>query len=282
MNQQEITGALVNGGRYRATGYGVEVTDPAGAVTQEVDRNDIKEVRRKGRAVTIRRRKGKDIVLETATLDDAGRLEGALRGPAAAAVAAQPAKKGGGIGRKFLIGCGGLIALGVVIAVIASAADGGSKDSDNKEATASGGTTSAPAAPRANEARLAEGESTTAEGLTITLLQIRDPFVSPNQFSRPSAGNRHVAFKVQIENVGNRNMSANAFSFKLVDAENFQHQAESIVFAEQSLLGQAQSLGGGAKIEGWVGFQVKEGVALKELTYDPNPFTETDHRFRAP
>ena len=278
MNQQEITGRLANGGWYRATNYGVQVTDEAGTLTQEIEVNDIRQVRRDGRIVTIRRRKGGDVVLEGASIEDAGRLEGALRGPAAPAAAAQAVKKRGGIGRVFLIGCGGLIGLVVLVVVIASATGGGG---DDKKAT-SGGTTSAPAAARANEATLAQGESATAEGVKITILQIQDPFVSPNQFSRPDAGNRYVAFKLQIENVGNRNASVNAFSFKLVDAENFQHQAESIVFAEQGLIGQAQSLGGGAKIEGWLGFQVKEGVGLRELTYDPNPFTETDHHFRAP
>ena len=278
MNQQEITGRLANGGSYRATGYSVQVAGADGTLTQEVDLNDIRQVQRKGAVVTIKRRRGSDVVLEGASIEDAGRLEGALRGPATPVAAVQPVKKRGGVGRVLMIGCSGLIGLVVLGVIITMAAGGGG---DDEQAT-SVGTTTAPAAARANEAKLTPGESATAEGITITILQIQDPFASPNQFSRPDAGNRYVAFKLQLENVGNRNASVNAFSFKLVDAENFQHQAESIVFAEQGLIGQGQSLGGGAKIEGWLGFQVKEGVGLKELIYDPNPFTETDHRFRAP
>ena len=91
-----------------------------------------------------------------------------------------------------------------------------------------------------------------------------------------------MALKVLFENVSGRSASVNAFSFKLIDAENFQHNFESVVFSEPSLVGQAQQLGGGAKLEGWIGFEVKDGVVLKELTYDPNPVTTTDHHFRVP
>ena len=285
MNEQEITGALADGGHYRVTSYMVQLGDAAGTPTQEIDRRELRGVERKGTEVRLRQRKGGDVVVRAASLDDAGRLEAALRPTAApAAVAVTPAKKGG-FGRKLMLGCGGLIGLVVVVAIIAVAAGGGSDKATKEPTQAAGGqqqAANAPAASRANEATLAEGQSATAEGLKLTLLQIQDPYVSTNQFSRPATGNRFVAFKVQIENVGSREASANAFNFKLLDADNFQRQVTSVVFSEQSLLDQAQSLGGGAKIEGWVGFEVKEGVALKQLTYDPNPFTQTDHIFRAP
>jgi len=247
------------------------VTDGAGTVTGEIDISDVRQVRRNGRTVTIKRRGGKDVVLEAASLDDAGRLEGALRIPRPGAPPV--AGKRGGFGRALLLGCGGLLALLVLGIVIATMAGNSGRN---------GGGTSAGEARRANEATLAAGESATAEGLKVTILEIRDPFESANRFSRPSAGNRFVAFKVQIENVGGGSKSHNAFNFKLLDAENFQHKPESIVFAEQALLGQATQLGGGARIEGWIGFEVKQGVGLKELTYDPNPFTTTDIVFRAP
>jgi hypothetical protein len=178
-----------------------------------------------------------------------------------------------------MIGCGGLIAVVVVLGVILAAAGGGGGAGESTSTTASPPGT---AAVRANEGALEDGGMATAEGLKITIVQIIDPYSSPNQFSRPAAGTRFVAFKVLFENVGNRSASVSAFNFKLIDADNFQHNFESIVFDEPSLVGQGQQLGGAAKIEGWIGFEVKEGVGLRELTYDPNPVTTTDHHFRVP
>jgi hypothetical protein len=70
MTPQEVIGALVGGGRYRATSYMVEVLAPDGSVWETIDINDIREVRRQAQTVTIRRNKGKDVTLQGATLDD--------------------------------------------------------------------------------------------------------------------------------------------------------------------------------------------------------------------
>lgn len=284
MNQQDVTGALANGGHYRATSYAVEVMDPDGRVTEGIDANDIAAVQRRGNVVTIKRKKGRDLVLEGATLDDAGRLEAAVRA-ATGAAGAQPAKKGGGFGRFLLIGCGGLTGVVILIVIIAAVATGGGTKKESAGSSgggAAGEQTTGAAGAKDNVATLAEGQAATAENVKLTILQIADPFVSANQFSRPSQGNRYVAFKVQLENVGSRSVSANAFNFKLLDAENFQHQFASVVFPEQSLVGQGQELGSGAKLEGWIGFEVKDGVGLQQLVYDPNPFTKTDIVFQSP
>jgi hypothetical protein len=42
MNQQEVTGMLMGGGRYRATRYMVEVSAPDGSVWEIVDTKDIR------------------------------------------------------------------------------------------------------------------------------------------------------------------------------------------------------------------------------------------------
>ena len=283
--QPEVQGTLADGGSFRATSYLVEIRDPAGLTALTVDAKDIREVRRDGTVLTLKRAKGGDLRLAMTNLDDAGRTEALLRAPAPNVLVI---KKGGGVRRFMMIGCGGLIGLLVLAGVIGAAA-GGSKQKDEgataKSGTAASGAGGTPAspAPKANEGLLAEGQATTAENAKVTIIAIQDPYVPKNQFSRPKAGNRFVAYKVQIEHTGQSGtVSANGFNFKLRDSENFQHQTASVVFEEQSLLGQAQSLASGTKIEGWVGFEVKEGVTVKELSYDPNPFTNTDNIFRAP
>ena len=180
----------------------------------------------------------------------------------------------------FAIGCGGLLGLLLLFVVIAVAVseDGGPGATEGDRSTAP-----PPAEAEAeNEALLAPGQSATAEGLRITLVEIVDPFVSSNSFSRPKAGHRHVAFRVLIENVSNRNQFVSPFDFTLTDAENFQYDPTSVVFDGPSLYDCPSQLTGGGRCEGWLGFEVREGAGLKDLMFDPNTFTKTDHHFRAP
>src|ERR1041384_2944598 len=78
MNQQEVSGSLADGCRYRATSYMVEITDATGTVIETVDVNDITSVTRRSLSIAIRRRGAKDLMLLAATLEDAGKLEQAL------------------------------------------------------------------------------------------------------------------------------------------------------------------------------------------------------------
>lgn len=97
----EVSGALSNGNRFRATSYMVEVTSPDGDVLETVDINDMVSVTRSGQTVTIQRRDGSTTELTGASLDDAGRLEATLRphlatGAEAAGAAGQQDKPGQG------------------------------------------------------------------------------------------------------------------------------------------------------------------------------------------
>ena len=121
MNQQVVTGSLADGGSYRATSYMVELTDGTGAVHQTVDMNDIKSIQRRGTRLTIKRRQGSDLTLDAASLDDAGRLETLLR--VSTAQPAPAARQRGGLARKLMIGCGGLIVVLVVLGVIIAIAE---------------------------------------------------------------------------------------------------------------------------------------------------------------
>jgi hypothetical protein len=86
------------------------------------------------------------------------------------------------------------------------------------------------------------------------ILDIVDPFVSPNQFSRAPAGTRHVAFKLLFENVSERNWIIGSFDLRLTDADEFQSAPAIVVFTEPTLTG-APPLSGGGKFEGWVAFE---------------------------
>lgn len=114
MEQGEVIGALADGGTYRATSYLVELRDAGGNVTATLDANEIAGIQRRDRTVVIRRRSGASVVVEAASLEDAGRLESAIR----AAVPAIARAGGGGRGLGcFLIGC--LVLLVVTIGAAA-------------------------------------------------------------------------------------------------------------------------------------------------------------------
>lgn len=302
MDPRDVMGMLADGGRYRVTAYMVEVADPAGAVRETVDRNDVKEVQRKGQTVTIKRRKGKDLVLQAATLDDAGRLESVLRGVPAAAV--QPVKGSGGFIRKAGIGCGGLIGLVVLIVIIVSVASNGSKKDEQAAATTSapnsatgqtsgvGGST--PATPSAQDeagtpttqtaqpvaasaaapsaaalrdaAPLVPGSRIKVGSLIITLNGVTDPYVSSNQFERPSAGQRFVAIDVTLTNDSDRPYDYNTlFDWKAQDADAFTYSPSLI--AAQPFLGAGKLTVKGDQARGFVTFSAKESAAIKGFIF---------------
>lgn len=259
MNTPEATGTLVDGRTYRATSYVVEIADSAGAVIQTVDSNDIKEVQRKNTTVRIKPRKGKDLVLQTASIDDAGRLEAIAR--SSLAQTSQPAKRGG-IGRALRFGCGGLIALVVlVIVIVAVSSAGGSKSNSKSNAT---GQTSA--GKGANVGQYSTGGSATSKELAMTLTTISDPYTSPNQFTQPKAGNRFVVYHVTAKDVDTRPHTVNEFSFKLKTDDNHVYDPSIVVTSDTGF--KAFNLSTGEITEGDVAFEVPQGAKIVELKYD--------------
>lgn len=136
---------------------------------------------------------------------------------------------------------------------------------------------------RDNEATLLVGQSATAQGIRVTILQIVDPFTSANVFSKPADGTRFVAFKLRIENVSDKNHFFNRSNLQLRDAAD---ETTAPAFGaspdKPSLEDAPSSIAVGANIEGWEAFELPVGVGLKDLIYIPDPFTEPDIHFRAP
>jgi hypothetical protein len=179
----------------------VELTDASGNVIQTIDANEIAEVRRAGQRVTLKRRKGRDVAIEAASLDDAGRLELALRSSGGAA---QPVavKKGGGIGRFALIGCGGLLALAVIAIALVAVAGGGDDDESagtsgsQSQAGTSRGDVHVPLAVGASGEIAPDGNNDRRS--KVIVLEIQDNARSTNQFSQPPAGKRYYALQIEV------------------------------------------------------------------------------------
>lgn len=287
MNNQDLMGSLANGGTYRVTPFMVDLTDAAGAPVEVIDRNDIKETQRKGNAVTIKRRKGKDITIECASLDDAGRLEMALRGTFAAGAPPVPVttKKGGGFGRFLMFGCGGLIGLVVLILIIVAATSGGGgSDTDTKAST-----DSTPGQTGTNtgdvHVPLTEGSSGVIaperndnKKSKVIILAIRDNATSTNQFSRPAEGKKYWAVQVEVENVGTAEVTG--LDWKLRDSKNQEVSQSFVAGIGESL--QSGTLTPGGKTTGWLIFQIDTDASPKWLRADPNPFLKNDLYFDAP
>ena len=274
MNQQEVTGALAGGGRYRATSYMLEVSAPDGSVWETVDVKDIREVRRQGQTVTIRRNKGKDVTLQGATLDDAGRLEATLRGPGTAIAA--PAKKGGRFLKVAGIGCGGLLALIIVIVVIAVATSGGGSDS-NEEAGEGGVRQGADT--RVTMAEGGSGTVKTAGDVTVqvTIERIMDPATSSNQFEKPADGHHFVVFELLVENVGTKETTG--MDFLLRTAEGFEYKRKFVSGFASGELAEVLRLTSGGKAKAVIAFEVPDGATIQWLKIDPNSFAKGDLYF---
>lgn len=286
MNQQEVTGALAGGGRYRLTPYMLEVTDAAGTSIAQVDRNEITAVRRQGTTVTVKRRKGGDVVVQGADLDAAGRLEAALGGGPSAAAGQRP--RGSGIGTALKWGCGGVVALVVLLGVAMAVTSGGKKEGSTSAGLASPSGGGAAVGTNRGDVHVplavgASGEIAPAGNADkrskVTILQIVDNAVSSNRFERPSEGKKYWAVQVEHQNVGTAEV--NSLDWKLRDSKDNEVDRKFLVVGLGEMLDVAYSLTPGGKRTGWVVFEIDADAQPRWLRADPNPFLRNDLYFDA-
>lgn len=132
----------------------------------------------------------------------------------------------------------------------------------------------------------APGAVAEAEGVRVTLNEVRDPVVSQAQFAptRPEPGKRFVAFDATIERVSGPGDFVSCYDFKLIDAAGFVYEHDflaSLATREAGLsLLRGVNIGSGEKVRGWCSFQVGADAKLAVLKYDPNFFTTSDIEFR--
>ncbi len=245
MNQPETTGTLASGRTFRVTGYLLDVNEADGALTARVDATDLRGVRREGTLVTVERSKGGPLRLNGASIDDAGRLELALR-----AMLPQPQKQqGGGALRAFkavTIGCGGLTVLIVAAFFVVVAANGSIK---NK--------------PKYNIVLYQAGATAQTSELSLTLQTINDPWTSDNQFDQPQSGNKFIRYHVIAKDVDKRDHTVNEFSFKLTTSDSHAYDPTITVDGFKAF-----NLSAGQITEGDVVFEVPATATVKELKYD--------------
>lgn len=182
------------------------------------------------------------------------------------------AKRGGAFRWGFM-GClgimGAIVAVVAVIVVIAAISSGGdSSGVADVHVTLAGGSSGAIAA-----------EGNGGKKSKVTILDVKDPATSTNQFEQPAAGKKYVAVNVEVENVGTHEVTS--LDWKLRDSKDQEHDEE---FA--SGMGQAlepfYNLTPGGKTQGWIVFEIDSDAVIKWVRADPNPFLKNDLYFDAP
>ncbi|HXI18104.1 MAG TPA: DUF4352 domain-containing protein [Chloroflexota bacterium] len=234
---QETTGILVDGSRYRVTPYLLEVTAEDGMVQTTIDVQNITGIQRVGQVVTVKRKKERDVILTGATLDDAGRLEGALRpaGAGAGSVAAQ--KKKGAIMRVGMIGCGGLLALTVLIVVVVALA--GESEDDEAPTTVQGQSGSSGATP-AVLPTVGEPLRLPKDNWTITVTNVRtSSTVKGVTKTTQTALGVYVLVDVKMENSGKdaRELGGNRFTLKDDKGRTFKYFSDGTIGNGQGTVG---------------------------------------------
>lgn len=190
-------------------------------------------------------------------------------------------KKGGGFFRWLGIGCAGIVAVFVIIAIIGVASGGGDSGSSDTPPASGTGTVDV----RVPLAEGAVGEIAPEGGESrksrVTIVRIMDPVVSTNQFSQPKAGMRWIGFEVIHENIGTREIGS--LDWKLRDTMDNEHDQDIVgpVVDLPDLDPVYTDLTPGGKKQGWIYFQVPEGAGIKWLRADPNLFAKGDLYFDA-
>ncbi len=149
--------------------------------------------------------------------------------------------------------------------------------------TPSGQATSTPQGPQ-RIVTASPGAVAEAEGVRVTLNEIRDPFESHNLFAQPPQGRRFVAFDVTIERTRGGSHYAYCGNFKLQSQDGFVAEydvsAMAAVGTENLPTLSGANIGRGEKVRGWCAFAVGADARLAVLKYDPSLVTTNDIEFR--
>ncbi len=139
----------------------------------------------------------------------------------------------------------------------------------------------ATATPNPSMAVLAAGQSARSGGMVITVLQSEDPFIERNQFEQPASGSHFVRFKFRIENVGKEDYSYFRSNFRAFDDEAFQSNSYFVSMGLDQAL-DTQHLAAGARFEGWIVFQFRNGKKVARVEYSSFYAEDSTVTFTAP
>jgi hypothetical protein len=97
-------------------------------------------------------------------------------------------------------------------------------------------------------------DTVTTTTFDLTLLQVQDPFVSPNPFEQPQPGRRHVAVNLRLVNTNDSPAEVvNSLRFEVLDSLG-QPWPPALAGLDLPQLG--VELGPGGTLEGWAVFEV--------------------------
>jgi len=261
------SGDLRDGGTFRATPYSLELRNPDGTIRQTIDANDIRGIRRTQNDVVLQLSRGRPIIVEAASLDDAGRLASRLQ----SAGGESPKERGSRAGTIAKYGClmplvvvGALVVILVAIVFIAigSGDDPGGKD------------VRVPLAPGAMGTVTSAGETH-----TVTVASITDNATSTNSFSQPAQGMRYWVAKVTVENADNDEIYAGDFMLRTSDNSEFRRKFAAGLDALGEDYTIVQNLTPGGRTSGIVVFEIPQAVSITFLRYEGNPFAPGDLYF---
>ncbi len=157
------------------------------------------------------------------------------------------------LGRRILIGCGGLLALSVVAllaVLVGSVIFGGGSSKTEPE-----------------NVETAVGETAELRDRTLVVNEVERNHLPPNQFSRPEGGNEFIRAFITLTNTSNEPFDYNPNNFKVQDSNGVQRTPQST--PELPYPVHHASLAPGGVIQGNMVFEVPQDDREPRLLYEP-------------
>ncbi|MBN1618471.1 DUF4352 domain-containing protein [Candidatus Dojkabacteria bacterium] len=107
----------------------------------------------------------------------------------------------------------------------------------------------------------------------VEINTFEDPYVETDEYLQPDAGNKCVAFEVEIENsTSGDSLSYSDYDFTLYDSDGYSYDSSWLCTKEPSL--GTGEINAGKKVKGWVTFEVLEESEGFSVQYNPDWFSE--------
>jgi hypothetical protein len=170
-----------------------------------------------------------------------------------------------------LLGCGGLLALFLVVLLVAAVVSGptnqtaqsdGEEEQESKKKPAPNNKKSGP-----ENVTAAVGESAQLADRTLVVNEV-EGYAPPNQFQRPQPGNEYLRVYVTLRNTGNQPFPYNPLDFKVQDSNGVQKTPETMTDMPYRL--EFGDLAPDGIVEGNLVFEVPQGDNDLQLIYQTN------------
>lgn len=165
--------------------------------------------------------------------------------------------------RKLLIGCGVLLALGVLLflTLIAGVMIGG--DNQLRDTTNQAPKNSS----QPKNVEVAVGEAAKLRDRTLVVNEVERNYPPPNRSTRIEPGNELVRVYITLKNTSNQTFPYNPNNFKVQDSNGVQKTPQS--YSDIPYRVGAGDLASGGTLEGNMVYEVPEGDTGLKLVYEP-------------